>query len=268
MKWVVTVLMAALVASPALAGQNAAELVGAPVSYSSQPAAPIWHPSRAILYDNGPLVTHPLGGAGGHDASAVQTALGMTLYGFGHQYSLGYRMADDFTIPAGGSWDIQQITFFAYQTGSGTTSSITGVYFEILNGSPAGGGSVVFGDQTTNRMTSTSWSGIYRTLDTDVRTATTRCIMANVCAAAVTLSPGTYWIAWNTNGTLTSGPWAPPVTVLGSTGSGNGLQYLGTTGWGAALDGSWQQDLPFVIEGEGATPNEASTWSALRSLYQ
>ncbi len=40
---------------------------------------------EVVLYDNGPLVTHPGGGAGGADASAVQTALAMTLYGVGYQ---------------------------------------------------------------------------------------------------------------------------------------------------------------------------------------
>lgn len=34
------------------------------------PAAPAANPA-AILYDNGPLTTHPGGGAGGADASAV-----------------------------------------------------------------------------------------------------------------------------------------------------------------------------------------------------
>src|SRR5512143_645082 len=52
-----------------------------------------------VLYNNGPIVTHPGGGAGGADASALQTALGMGTYGFGHAVSSGFRVADDFTVP-------------------------------------------------------------------------------------------------------------------------------------------------------------------------
>ena len=89
----------------------------------------------AVLYDNGPLVTHPGGGAGGADASALQTALGMTTYGFGHQVTANNRVADDFTVPAGG-WSIDDIVFFAYQTGSGQTSTITSVNYRIWDGVP------------------------------------------------------------------------------------------------------------------------------------
>ncbi|MFZ1553126.1 MAG: hypothetical protein WAV53_17145, partial [Anaerolineae bacterium] len=81
----------------------------------------------AILFDNGPLVTHPGGGFGGADASAVQTAIGLTIYGAGHQLSANNRVADDFTVPAGETWTINTVTFYAYQTGSTTTSTINHV---------------------------------------------------------------------------------------------------------------------------------------------
>ena len=58
------------------------------------PAAPPANPT-AILFDNGPLTTHPGGGFGGANASAVQTALGLTTFGFGHAISTGFRLADD-----------------------------------------------------------------------------------------------------------------------------------------------------------------------------
>ena len=98
------------------------------------PAAPPAN-SAAILFDNGPLTTNPGGGAGGANASAVQTALGLTTYGFGHAITSGFRMADDFTVPAGG-WNISTITFYAYQTGSTTTTTINNVNLRIWNGVP------------------------------------------------------------------------------------------------------------------------------------
>ncbi|MDI9630887.1 MAG: hypothetical protein QM311_05455, partial [Acidobacteriota bacterium] len=187
------------------------------------PAAP--HP-EAVLYDNGPLVTHPGGGAGGADASALQTTLGMANYGFGHAVSSGYRMADDFTVPAGG-WTITTITFFAYQTGSSTTSTINHVNLRIWDGVPgASGSNVVFGDTTTNRLAGSSFSNIYRVLDSGLGDSA-RPIMADVVTVNQFLPAGTYWLDWQSGGTLSSGPWAVPVTIAGQTQKpgANGLQW-------------------------------------------
>ncbi len=218
---------------------------------AAAPASTFYRIPEAILFDNGPLTTHPAGGSGGADASAVQTALTLSTYGFGHAISSGFRMADDFTVPAGG-WNISQITFYAYQSFSGTTPTINNVNLQIWNGPPGQVGStVVFGDTATNRLAGSSFSNIYRALDTAL-TNPDRPIMANVVTVGTVLAAGTYWLDWQTGGTLASGPWAPPVSVLGQTAKpgANGLQFnpTGAT-WGAALDTTFQQDLPFVIEG-------------------
>ena len=210
----------------------------------------------AILFDNGPLTTHPGGGFGGANASALQTALGLSTYGFGHAVSSGFRVADDFTVPAGG-WNVTTITFYAYQTGSTTTSTINAVNLRIWDGVP-GVGNIVFGDTTTNRLASSSFSTIYRVLDTGLLDSA-RPIMADVVTVNTPLPAGTYWLDWQTGGTLASGPWAPPVSILGQTAKpgSNGMQYSPTTGlWAAALDtGTAQavQDFPFVIQGDPLT---------------
>ncbi|MDZ7624130.1 MAG: hypothetical protein U5J96_06760 [Ignavibacteriaceae bacterium] len=54
-------------------------------------------------------------------------------------------MADDFTIPAGETWQIDQVMTFAYQTGSTTTSTINDVRIQIWNGNPMSGGTVIWG---------------------------------------------------------------------------------------------------------------------------
>lgn len=210
------------------------------------PALSGWRVPEDILYDNGPLVTHPGGGAGGADVSALQTALGMGTFGFGNQVSAGNRVADDFTV-TGGGWLVQNITFFGYQTGSSTTSTFTAVNLRIWDGPPNDPNSnVVFGDTTTNRMTATGWSNIYRTLDTSLG-ATDRPIMANVTDINTFLPPGTYWVDWQANGTLASGPWAPPISILGQTTTGNAMQFT-TAGWADLVDVG-PQGLPFIIEG-------------------
>jgi len=204
------------------------------------------------LYDNGPLVTHPGGGAGGADASALQTALGLDVFGFGVQQSANNRLADDFEV-TGGGWSIDTITVFAYQTGSSTASTLTGVNLRIWDGVPGEPGStVVFGDTTTNRMIATGWTDIYRVLDTSL-TNTQRPIMYAVTdIEGLFLPAGTYWVDWQINGTLASGPWGPPISILGETTTGNARQSIAGA-WSALLDTGTNtpQGLPFIIEGGG-----------------
>jgi hypothetical protein len=201
-----------------------------------------------VKVDNGPLVNFPAA-CGGMDASRLQTGLGMNTLGFGHQYAYGYRMADDFTIADAAGWDIYEIQFFAYQTGAGTTSTMTGVYLQIWDGPPNNPGStVVWGDLTTNRMTSTAFSQIQRDSGTSP-CANNRYIFRNTCAVGTHLGPGTYWLDWMTDGSLSSGPWAPPITINGQVTTGNALQYTGV--WAPAIDSgtSTQQGMPFIILG-------------------
>lgn len=215
-------------------------------------------PAYNILYDNGPLVTHPGSGSGGADASVLQTNLGMSTFGFGHQFSTGYWVADDFTVPAGG-WDIIGFGFFAYQTNSTTTSPITAVHIMIFDGPPgAVGTNTLFGDNNTNRLTSSEFTNIYRVVDYDI-TNNQRPVFRNDCLFDLNLAPGTYWVAWQTDGTLSSGPWAPPISVLGQTTTGNGQQLLSV--WADANDGGTgtAQGFPFLIYGPDPVP--VSNWA-------
>ncbi|MBI4917884.1 MAG: hypothetical protein HY825_18745 [Acidobacteria bacterium] len=239
------------VAIPWTIGQCQSDAVTISAADQSAPGSPktigltTTGPSASVLYDNGPLVTHPGGGAGGADVSALQTALGMTTYGAGNQVSAGNRVADDFTVPAGETWTLDQVSFFEYQTGSTTgTSTFTAFNYQIWNGAPNGGGAVIWGDTTTNRLASSAWSNIYRVLDTTMAD-TTRPIMANVCTGWAVLPTGTYWIDWQAAGSLASGPWQPAITILGQTTTGNALQYTTTAGAWAALTDVGTQGLPF-----------------------
>ena len=201
-----------------------------------------------ILYDNGPLVNSPGTGFGGADESVLFSPLGT--YGFGAQQVSGNSMAEDFIVSPGGGWDPSKFTFFAYQTGTTTTSTVTGLFLRIYNGDPTAGGTIIWGDLTTNRMTATSWSNIYRTLA--VGGATDRGIMkVEATVTGLHLSPGTYWVEWQFTGSASySGPWAPPVTITGTYTTGNAKQNVAGT-WGNAMDGSYQQGMPFIIEGGG-----------------
>jgi hypothetical protein len=79
--------------------------------------------------------------------------------------------------------------------------------------------------------------------------------MANKVQVNISLDPGTYWLDWQADGSLSSGPWAPPVTYDGAGGSGNAMQY--TDSWNPVRDGTpeWGEDFPFFIDGTSTTPH-------------
>ena len=132
--------------------------------------------------------------------------------------------------------DDQHITLYGYQTGSTTTSTFTDVRVQIWNGAPNAGGVLVYGDTTTNRFASTSFTNDYRVTDTTL-TNNQRPIMAMVATINTTLPAGTYWVDFQLGGTLASGPFVPPVSILGQTAKAgsNGLQWNGTA-WTTLLD--------------------------------
>lgn len=210
--------------------------------------------TEALLYDNGPLITHPAQGCSGGDASVIEAALTHTLFGWGANKAAaggGYFMADDFTTTE--TWTVESLKFFAYQTGA-TALSITGVYVQIWNGAPNAGGTVVWGDTTTNRMVDVTLSNIYRATGTDIANCTRRIQTVTASCNAV-LPPGTYWVQWGFTGSLASGPWQPPVTIVGQAVTGNALQKS-PNGWANALNGTTHQNgAPFMIYGTAGSAN-------------
>ena len=206
-------------------------------------------PSYVLSYNHGSLVTHPGGGTGGADASALQSSLGMGILGWTISSTLGYRIADSFTVSDPAGWDVSNVVFYAYQTNAATSpSTITAINYRVWNGSPDSGTStVVFGDTTTNRLTASSWTNIYRVTETDLANVA-RPVMGTTCSAGFHLAPGTYWIDFQMTGDAgLGGPYAPAITVLGQTTTGAALQYNSTT-W-ATLTDVGPQGFPFQING-------------------
>ncbi|HEV8267066.1 MAG TPA: hypothetical protein VGR00_02485, partial [Thermoanaerobaculia bacterium] len=204
----------------------------------------------------GPLITYPGGGYMGADASRVQTDIGMVTSGFGcTKTTFNYRLADDFTVPAQG-WTIDKITFYAFQVGSTTTSTFTDVNVRIWDKAPnAGGAVVVFGDITTNRIAGTAFTNIYRDYDSSPGNSQ-RPIMTITANIGTMLAAGTYWVDFQLDGTIMTGVFAPPTTVLGvyspcmPAPDCNAIQYNGSS-WNLIYDqmSGTHQDVKFVIEG-------------------
>jgi len=208
--------------------------------------------AQTTLYDNGPVYNIGSAGSGGANISMLYTTtFGMGTIGFGAQQIAYNRIADDFNV-TDCQWNVDSIVFFCYQTGSSTTSTITSINFRIWDSIPDDvGSSVVYGDTTTNALTSTSWSGYYRVTETTL-TSTARPIMRNVCATpGLILSAGDFWVDWSLAGTLSSGPWSPPIALVNANVTGNGRQRVGSS-WANALDGGTgnaAQGFPFIIYG-------------------
>ena len=218
------------------------------------------------IYTNGPLSTGVLSGSGilappgatwselAEDC-AMPTATNGAL-GFQCSPSTQTRLADDFTVPAGSWWTITSVVVSGYQTGSTTTSTITGATVRIWSGRPGHATStVVFGDEGTNRLTASSFGISFRVQNTTAPMAcggavappdTDRPIMSNTIAVGTVLGPGTYWIDFALSGTGGSGPWSP-LTTLANCGrqadpNANALQFF---------QGSW---IGVVDTGLGCSP--------------
>lgn len=218
-----------------------------------------------VLYNNGPLITNTGIGFNGYDISVLQTNLGLNTFGFGAQLTVGSRIADDFVVNQ--TWTVESIKLFSYQSFSGTTSTFTGGYIRILDNAPNAGGNVIWGDLTTNRMVSSSFSGIYRVNATSPQNSD-RPVMEIVCTTpGLVLNPGAYWIEFFLDGTLSSGPWLPPISILGQTITGNALQFDYVNGvWAVMYDIGLTppapQGAPFVIYGTtGVAPIPLSNWA-------
>ena len=212
----------------------------------AQPAPIPLKGGKGLLFENGPIVTDPGGGPGGADYSLLENPP-FTVWGYAVYNSGGYRLADDFEI-TGTAWDIDSIIVYGYQTNSPTTSSFTGFYIQIWDGDPSAGGTVIWGDLTTNVLDDTYWSNCYRGSDL---TNSQRPVMRIVTyVSGLTLDPSTYWIDYTLEGSLSSGPWGPPVTIWGTYDTGDGMQYTGT--WALLDNGGYTQGVPFEIWGPSA----------------
>ena len=211
-------------------------------------------PTRLNLFDQSQMVTHPGAGANGADVSACYG--GQNTWGENVDAISRYWVADDFTLASAAQ--IREIEFYTYQTGSTTTSTITGCYVSIYDTQPLDSTAVpVWTSDTVSCMTSTSWTGIYRTSATAMTDAT-RPIMRVVAGINTTLTAGTYWVSVGFTGSLTSGPWAPPVAILGQVSTGNAIHYLVDEGtWGPWADGASleQMGMPFIVRGEFVSEN-------------
>ncbi len=211
-------------------------------------------PDATVLFDNGTIVNSPGTGPGGTDESIIPA--GGSSFGFHFGQSAGSSVADDFEVTE--TWNINSVEFQGYQTYSGTTSSFTSVYFRIYDGKPGGGGNVIWGDLTTNRLSESTFANIYR-VDAPGQ-GTDRPIMNLICNDLnIELNPGTYWIEWQASGSLSSGPWVPNTVE-----PGNAIQW-NSSAW-SILTNPGIVGLPFILKGNnGSGPANLLSYNIYRN---
>ncbi|MBL8060651.1 MAG: hypothetical protein JNK63_08065 [Chthonomonas sp.] len=217
----------------------------------------------AVLHDNGPMSTgptHHLGNTApvGTTFSELQSvgAVSNTVLG----YSVNYlnatatgplHQADDFTVPAGG-WSVSSFVVYGFRTNGSTTEQFNTGVLRIWDGVPGQPGSnIVAGDLTTNILTFTDFSGIYRT-GRSSSSLTSRPIMSATLTfpTAVSLPQGTYWMDYGL--TSAGNTFAPLVTRPGELQpvGANAMLYTSFQ-WYTMVDtnsGS-QMEVPFQVIG-------------------
>ena len=234
--------------------------------------------SAQIIYDNGPIATGSTSKNGtaapaGKQWSEVQSDNGNTtesntLAASGCQAVAGgnNRCADDFTIPVGETWTINQVTVYIIQVGA-VTNPVNNMNLRIWNGSPEQPGSVaVFGDTTTNRFLSGTDTNILRCFNSLVpasnvpRTDLTVWEVKMTVAPSAVLTAGTYWVDFQT--TTTAAQFTPLATYVGARNVplNNARQFTSSTGlWADVVDAGnpatapdVRLGVPFKLEGSRA----------------
>lgn len=194
-------------------------------------------------------------GYGGAPASCMCT--GCSWAGQAMDFDDGWWLAEDFTVPAGGSYRIDTVVTYGYERYSSKTSTFNAAYLQIYLGNPSAGGTVVWGDATTNILASTAFTGIYR-VPSGFLNDTSRPIMSlNLyLSPAPVLTAGTYWLVWAANGSanhFVSGSFKVRPGRINPSGQ-NGLQYNSyIPAWEACADASAHYGLNFVVVGTEAT---------------
>lgn len=198
------------------------------------------------IYDSGPFIND----LGPPELSIVENVtLGMSTYGFGVQKSAQNSIADKFTLSK--HYDITSIDTYVYQTGA-AAASITGVYIQIYDGDPSSGGTVIWGDITTsNLLLENEVTDVHRVLENEQNDTSRKIQKVTAETPDLFLRSGTYWIEVTYEGTVDSGPWAVPISILGQATTGNAIQSTDNT-WSPLIDSGTNsaQGIPFRLYGD------------------
>lgn len=232
----------------------------------------------AVGLSTGPVNSGGASAPAGSSWSEVQSSLGSLLGSLcspgaeafpGSGIPLVGRVADDFSVPAGVSWDVTRLSVFAYRAGfPANPSPVASGTMTLWSGHPESGGSAVIATGTFGGASDTS---IYRIshggadLDRLVR-------QVDFTFSGVTLTAGTYWMEYQLFSTDGGPLIVPPITVVQPggpdncvTGSPSEIQETFPSipfsrPWRSIIDPntSLAYDLPFIVDGSVVPAPSAS----------
>ena len=226
----------------------------------------------AQLYSNGPISTGSAAANGtvapiGYTWSETQADSGNTTeanasFGYGGFYNTALtsdvRMADDFIVPAGQTWNVTNFAFFCYQTSyAGTVPPIDALRIQIYNGDPAAGGTLVAGNMTSSVYDAAN-SGeafVYRIANTVVpsaiATGTARKVWRVRGNITASLTAGTYWVVYQGHATNDASFFVVPVTLANARGRAlaNAKQLtVSSSAWANIFDSGIPTTAPDVAQ--------------------
>lgn len=178
---------------------------------------------------------------------------------------VSFRVADDVVVPPGDGWYVDEVVVYAYQPGWLTTSSpFASASLRVWSGPPgAEGSTVLLGDATADRLSSSIATTVHRVFATTVGPVitppdTSKRLFRVTLAGDFYLPPGTHWIDWQLTPSSPMGSaFAVPATITNArTQAGwNARQWNGST-WSALADAGKPseasdapQDLVFMLLG-------------------
>lgn len=160
------------------------------------------------------------------------------------------QITDDFQVPSGEKWNIENFYFYAYQTGfAGATFPVNEFYYEIYSSDPSVAGAVkIYGDVTTNRFVSAEDSKFLRILQGQTDGNTRVVYKMKIQATGLNLTAGTYWIKWSSKTSSGTHFYAhlphDPARV------NNASQFdVATTTWNSLTDAGQRVSFPMDITG-------------------
>lgn len=160
------------------------------------------------------------------------------------------QLCDDFTVPAGETWSVENLYFYAYQTGfAGVIFPVNEFYYEVYSSDPSVAGAVkVFGDVVTNKYISAEPTTFYRILQNQPDNTARLIYKMKIQAAGLNLTPGTYWIKWGSK--TSAGTHFYPQLPHDPGRVNNASQFVVTGGtWVDLNDGGQRVSMPFNIAG-------------------
>ncbi len=182
----------------------------------------------AALFTNGSFVTNPTGGTGsiaGQPISQPQpvpnSSITSTVPGISATSAFGIRVAEDFSVPAGQSWNLDTLTVYGWQSSSVNPPlpTVTSVKVNVWTSAPFDTNSPapipnplpqpVLATSLTLPVIASQFIA-FRQLGTTSTTSSSRPIFAYTVSLdslpnAGEFDAGTYWLEWSMAGTVVAG---------------------------------------------------------------